>query len=153
MTPADELVLVRSLLQRHEGTGPIKNGRLMPYIDTRGNVTVGYGRNIYAVGFSELEALDLLDNDITTAIGILVSNYAWFETLSAVRQAVCVDLLFNLGPGKFAGFVQMIADFASENYAGAAREIIASKAANDAPGRYHELAQMCLTDLPLESTP
>jgi lysozyme len=135
---ADDLTALRQQLVKHEGL------KLKPYRDTKGNWTIGVGRNLTTVGISELEAMDLLDNDITTAIGILVSSYPWFEGLAPMRQRVIVDMMFNLGPGGFAQFTSLIADLSDGNFSGAAREIIASKAAMDAPSRYHTLSTMML---------
>ena len=49
----DELV---KRLKLDEGTGPVKKGRLMPYNDSEGYLTIGYGRNIHSRGISDEEA-------------------------------------------------------------------------------------------------
>ena len=52
------------MTKRHEGTGPMQNGRLMPYHDSVGKLTIGYGRNIEDTGVTPEEALYLLQNDL-----------------------------------------------------------------------------------------
>lgn len=146
MSPAD-LTALRIQLVQHEGlrkfayddaTGnPLRNGEVL-----KGNLTIGCGRNLSTVGLSELEAMDLLDNDINVSIGILTRRYPWFLTMDAVRQRVLVDLMFNLGPGRFAQFVAMLSDLSENNYGAASREILASAAAKKAPDRYNALAKM-----------
>ncbi len=82
---------LQALLQHHEGL------RLRPYTDTTGHLTIGYGRNLTDVGISLDEARALLRHDIASAERDVLEAFPWAEHLDAVRQAVLVDMCFNLG--------------------------------------------------------
>jgi lysozyme len=93
----------------HEGTGPVKRGRLMPYTDTTGHLTVGYGRNLDANGVRESEARLMLSNDLTDAIDECRAKFPWYDALDPVRQAVVAELLFNMGYPTLAKFTNTLA--------------------------------------------
>jgi len=83
--------LAKSLIKKHEGL------RLKPYRCTAGKLTIGYGRNLDDRGISLAEAEHLFENDIreaTEQAKTLVSN---FTQLSENRQAVLIDMVFNMG--------------------------------------------------------
>lgn len=88
---------LREQIIRHEGTGKIVNGRMMPYTDTTGNLSIGYGRNLRANGIRPSEAAVLLENDITDALNDCLRFIPTFDTLDTVRQAVLTELMFNMG--------------------------------------------------------
>lgn len=88
-------------LKRHEGF------RSQPYKDTKGKLTIGYGRNLDDVGISKEEALSLLDNDIDWAIEDAKSLFPTFDSLSDIRQAVLCNMAFNMGSPRLAGFRKM----------------------------------------------
>jgi lysozyme len=85
------------MLQRHEGTGPVRDGRLFPYLDTVGKWTLGWGRNITDRGISGDEALFLLQNDIEQVKRELDQALPWWTKLDDVRRDVLIDMGFNLG--------------------------------------------------------
>jgi len=101
--------------------------RFKPYTDTVGKLTIGIGRNLDDVGISAVEAYDLLDHDIDRAVHALVGRYAWFPDLDPVRQAVLVNLCFNMGPASLAKFKHTLAAIARGDYAAAARGLRNSK--------------------------
>jgi lysozyme len=101
--------------------------RLFPYQDTVGKWTIGIGRNLSDVGISAMEAYDLLDHDIDRAVLGLVARYDWFPNLDPVRQAVLVNLAFNMGAASLAKFVNTLAAVERGDYAAAARGLRASK--------------------------
>ena len=100
--------------------------RLRPYTDTVGKLTIGVGRNLSDVGISAVEAYDLLEHDIDRAVLALSARYIWFGTLDPVRQAVLVNLCFNLGIGGLRKFVNTLAAVERGDYAAAARGLQAS---------------------------
>jgi lysozyme len=100
--------------------------RLKPYKDTVGKLTIGIGRNLTDVGISTLEAYDLLDHDIDRAVYALVGRYPWFQHLDPVRQAVLVNLCFNMGAASLAKFVNTLAAVERGEYDAAARGLKAS---------------------------
>jgi lysozyme len=126
---------VAELITRHEGK------RLKPYTDTMGKLTIGIGRNLTDVGLSEDECLLLLQHDIGRAVNML-SQYQWYVRLDDVRQAAVIDLMFNLGPSRFAGFKNMIAALDRSDYKDAAAQLLDSAYALQVGQRARDLAYM-----------
>jgi lysozyme len=129
----DRQKLVDQIIQ-HEGI------KLKPYTDTVGKLTIGVGRNLTDVGLSDREAMILLDHDLDDCLHDLTQAFPWFGALDDVRQRAVVDLRFNLGAAGLQGFRNFLHCMAVADYAGAARELLNSKAATQAPFRYRELA-------------
>jgi len=128
---------LRAQLQRHEGY------RRFIYVDTVGKRSIGYGRNLDDVGIREHEAAYLLSGDITTAIQDLVTRYPWFERIDPVRQAVLVNMGFNLGATKLAGFKNTLASIERGQYGDASKRMLDSLWAAQVGQRAVELsAQM-----------
>lgn len=125
------------LLVKHEGK------RLKPYPDTAvpPKITIGIGRNLTDVGISDDEALSLLQHDIFRATNNL-SKYPWFIRLGDVRQAAVIDMMFNIGPSRFAGFKLMIAALDSGDYKEAAAQLLDSTYAKQVGQRARDLAYM-----------
>lgn len=112
---------MRQQLLEHEGL------RLKPYRDSVGKLTIGVGRNLDDVGISHEEAMLLLDHDILTHTSALVDAYPWFEGLDGIRQRAIVDLHFNLGATRLAGFRQALTAMARGDYSAAADAFADSK--------------------------
>lgn len=125
---------LRDQLLRHEGL------RLKPYRDTVGRLTVGVGRNLDDVGISHEEAMLLLEHDITRARDGCEAAFPWFVGLSPERQAVLVNMAFNLGLGGLIRFRKMLACLETGNYEGAAVEMLDSAWAVQVGKRATELA-------------
>lgn len=107
------------VLERHEGR------RARPYTDTLGNTTIGVGRNLSAVGLSEVEIALLLANDIQAAEALLDSRAAWWRQLDDVRQEALVNMAFNMGNRLFT-FRTALRLLESQDYAGAAKAFLTS---------------------------
>lgn len=112
---------VLDLIKEHEGTS------LALYRCTAGKLTVGTGRNIEDNGIREDEAGLMLANDIRECRLQLLRAYPWFTALDEVRQAACIDLIFNLGPMRLSGFVKFLAAMARSDWPRAADELRQSK--------------------------
>lgn len=111
---------VKTLIEQHEGR------RRKPYKCTAGKTSIGIGRNLDDVGLSDDEIDYLFANDLKRAHAE-ASKYPWFAELSEVRQAAIVDMIFNLGPSRFAGFRNFIQAMSQKDYVWAAAELVASK--------------------------
>lgn len=74
------------------------------YVDTMRNVTIGTGRNLSAVGISADEDALMLSNDIKRAEDSLDASYPWWRGLPHGPARVMANLMFNMGPGRFATF-------------------------------------------------
>lgn len=119
--------LLIAQLKVHEGTGPIKNGRLMPYKDSVGKLSIGYGRNLDANGVRVVEATFMLDNDLDDAIRTCHEVLPFFEHLDTVRQAVVSELMFNMGWGTLKEFVNTLRAIERHDFVAAATGLRNSK--------------------------
>lgn len=71
--------------------------RLLPYRDTVGKLTIGYGRNLDDRGITKDEAESMLQTDAVLALkdaSLLLTN---FHALRDARQNVLAEMVFNLG--------------------------------------------------------
>ncbi len=131
---------LRAQLIRHEGE------RLKPYLDTVGKLTIGVGRNLDDVGITADESAYLLSGDIDRATRGLFARYpTWFPTLDPVRQSVLVNMAFNLGLARLAGFTRTLACVAGGQYGDAADAMRQSKWATQVKGRAVELSEQMRT--------
>jgi lysozyme len=133
MTPSDFSIL-REAVQNDEGL------RLLPYLDTAGKITIGYGRNLSDVGITKGEALQLLDNDLTNAIATLTRAHPGVQALDPVRQIVLVNMAFNMGVPRLSTFQQMWAAVERGDFEAAAEEMIKSTWATQVGARATRLA-------------
>jgi len=130
---------IKQMLKRHEGL------RLKPYRDTVGKLTIGYGRNLEDDGISLEEAELMLENDLDRAVKAARDVVAGFDELDEVRQAVLVDMAFNLGRAGLASFQKMRAALALGDFERAAAEMLDSLWARQVGRRARELAEMMRT--------
>ncbi len=131
-------LLARKLIKEHEGL------RLKPYECTAGKLSIGYGRNLDDNGISEVEANALLDNDLDSVCVRLESQDFW-PSLCAARQAVLIDMCFNLGWPRLSGFRKMLGYVRLADYQAASREMLDSKWARQVGRRAEKLAKIMRT--------
>jgi lysozyme len=129
----------KARLKLHEGL------RLKPYKDTVGKLTIGYGRNLTDRGLTEVEAEFLLDNDIKGHSEELVKALPWLVDLDPARQAVLVDMAFNLGVPGLLKFKNTLRAVREGRFEDAAKGMLASKWARQVKGRAVRLAQVMKT--------
>jgi len=137
-------------LKFHEGL------RLTAYKDTTGHLTVGIGHNLETnpvktvigrnIGkgesITETEAVQLLTEDVqffTTKVRKHIKSY---NQLSHVRQAVLVDMCFNMGISGLLKFKNMLKAMEREDYKQAAAEMLDSRWARQVGSRSKRLALM-----------
>ena len=126
---------ITDLLLIHEGE------RLKPYTDTAGKITIGVGHNLTDKGITASESRMLLAGDIADAQQD-ARTFPWFAPLDLVRQAVVLDMLFNLGLERFRGFVKFRSAMEAQDYIQASAEILNSHIAEK---RAEDLAAMMQT--------
>ena len=114
------------LIKHHEGL------RLRPYRCTADKLTIGYGRNIQDSGISRDEAEQLLLNDLDECRRVLVHQLPYWGRLGKVRQAVLLNMCFNLGWPRLSKFRNMFNALALEDYSLAGAEMMDSRWANRA---------------------
>ena len=120
-------------LKRHEGL------RLYVYDDAtgreirkgsrvQGHPTIGVGRLLTSArGLSTIEIEMLLENDIEVVVDELNRNIPWWTDLNEARQAVMVNLCFNLGWPRLSLFENMLDAAEKGNWDRAADELMDSK--------------------------
>lgn len=127
--------LAAELIKKHEGL------RLLPYKCTAGKLTIGYGRNLEDNGISQYEAEEMLNNDIQRCYSQLVKLHCW-NKLDEVRQAVLLDMCYNLGIVRLKNFKKMLGALEVGAYNRAAAEMLNSKWAAQVKSRATELAKI-----------
>lgn len=138
-------------LKRHEGL------KLEAYRCPAGALTVGYGHNcdvwpvlgVNRVGdtISRSMAEELLLEDVTGIAEDLDFLWPWWREMEEPRQAVLLNMAFNLGSPKLKTFKRMIGALKVGDYPRAGTEMLDSNWAKQVKGRATELArQMVLGD-------
>lgn len=120
--------------------------RLKPYLCTSQKTTIGVGRNLDDVGITEAEAQMLLEHDILRCCEDLDRAMPWWRDLSEARQRVCVDIVFNLGLGRWLGFKKCISALQEEDWDEAAAQLLDSRYARQVGQRAERLAQALIDD-------
>lgn len=117
------------------------------YQDSEGFWSIGVGRLIdkrLGGGLTEEEGAYLLENDIKKA-QFFASIYSWYGMLDEVRQNAIVNMMFNLGPGKFDKFKKMTAAIELKDWREAAAQMLDSVWAKQVGARAERLATMMTT--------
>jgi lysozyme len=132
-------VSVDRLIKLHEGFSR------KPYRCPAGRITIGYGRNLEANGISAAEAEVLLRNDINRCAEELKQKLPWVSELDPVRQAVLLDMCYNLGITGLCGFTATLLAIREGDYETAAVRMLDSKWATQVKTRATRLAAMMRT--------
>lgn len=122
-------------LKEHEGK-VVVGGRHRAYKDTKGILTLGYGRNIEDSGISEGEAEILLCNDIADREAKLRHLIPFWFALSENRQRILCEMAFQLGVQGLLGFKNFLSACANQDWQKAEKEGLDSLwARSDSPAR------------------
>ena len=138
-------------LTRHEGlrltvyddaTGkPVAKGDTL-----QGNPTIGVGRLLTeGRGLTTIEVEMLLENDVEVVVDDLNRNVPWWNELNDARQAVLINLCFNMGWPRLSLFEKMLAALESGDMETAADEMIDSRWFTQAGLRGLELSEQLRT--------
>lgn len=133
---------LRELVEKHEGRVP------HAYQDSLGYWTIGVGHLIDKRRGGKLpeHIVDaLLDHDIAMAGKELFHALPWTESLDEVRQAVLIDMAFNLGLGGLLKFKETLRYVEAGEYANASVEMLDGPWARQVGVRATELSQMMRT--------
>ena len=120
--------------------------KLKAYQDTEGVWTIGYGTNLQELQIGEDLAQEWLELKLRDALSY-ATTYPWFAGLSPERQMVIVDMVYNLGPNRFDGFIKFKAALQARDFRQAAKEMLDSKWASQVKGRAGRLAKTMETGL------
>jgi len=118
------------------------------YQDSLGFWTIGVGHLIDAHKGGRLpeHIIDaLLDHDINEHTQELFARLPWVKDIDPPRQAVLVNMAFNLGVSGLLGFTNTLAFVRSKDYERAADNMLDSKWAKQVGQRADRLAQQMRT--------
>lgn len=135
------MTLALDLIKKHEGF------RGMPYEDSEGYLTIGYGTKL---PLNEREGELLLRARMTDnrdELRLLFRNY---DALDETRQSVLQDIHYNVGFSGLRGFKKMRRAVESGDFAAAAHEMLDSKWAKQVHGRALLLAALMQTGTAVE---
>lgn len=104
--------------------------RLIPYLDHKGNWTVGVGHKLIAP-ISKSVSDALFRDDLIEAYDDAFVLVPDLHTHSLERQSVLVEMAFNLGRSGLKGFKKMLVAFQERKYDMASDEIVDSAAWRD----------------------
>ena len=124
-------------LRRDEGV------RHTPYLDSKGILTVGVGRNLRDVPFSDDEINLMLVNDIKDKMKQL-SAFNWYNELDEVRKAAVTNWAFNVGVHGLLNFPHAVAAIARKDWATVNSEMLDSQWARQVGDRANRLALQML---------
>jgi len=137
-------------LKRHEGF------RKHVYKCTAGHDTIGFGYNLPAnplaltpfeikgyrqTGINANIAEYLLLRHVEQIESTLIKKFTWFKSLNEARQAVLINMAFNMGLAGLFSFKYTLRMIESGDYEGAAKGMLQSKWAAQVKGRAIELAE------------
>lgn len=129
---------IRERTKRFEGLS------LVPYKCPVGEDTIGYG-HLIKNGITQAGAEVLLDEDLKAAYRAARGNFAWFSKLNGPRQAVIIDMIFNIGLTRLYGFKKMRAAIEAGDFETAAKEMLDSKYARQVAYRARLNAEILKT--------
>lgn len=101
-----------------------------PGMQLRGNLTIGVGYNLHR-GITAKISEVMLEESIMEAILNLLNIFPSFSTYSEGRRVALIDMMFNLGVGRFGGFKRMIKAIQGGDWKEAAKECLDSYYADD----------------------
>ena len=126
---------LRSSVRRHEGW------RNKAYQDSEGIWTIGYGRNLQELVITKEQGEKWLEEDLRVA-RLASKRFPEFTLMNPVRQDVFIEMVFNMGPSRVAGFRNMLAAIREGDWNDAADEMLDSKWARQVGRRAVRLAQI-----------
>jgi lysozyme len=97
--------------------------KLKLYKCTAGKWTIGVGRNLEDRGITKEEAMVLLENDLALAEKDARALFPNFDALTDNRRAVLINMSFNLGLSRLAGFKKFRKAVEAGDYPTAAAEM------------------------------
>ena len=116
----------KQLIKIHEGSNVV-GGKHVPYRDSQGHQTIGYGHLIkpgdnFGGSISKARANRLFDKDFNQHLEYAKSAPGW-ENATAQQKAALVDLTFNMGAGWWNQFPLFSEAMEAGNYERAGREL------------------------------
>lgn len=117
-----------------------------PY-DDRGNLTVGFGRNLTSNPLTKAEGAYLMQKPVSDLERDLDRLLPWWRNLNDVRQEVLANMCYNLGIKTLSAFTRMLFAAKIGDFALAAYEMRNSTWARQVGRRAERLAHEMETGL------
>lgn len=127
------------MLRQQEGV------RRFPYFCPANQLTVGAGRNIQAIPFSDDEIDLMLANDIHRVTNELNNTFSWFSELSQARSDAMICIGYNLGLNRLLLFKRALFSMSQGKWSDAAYHFMDSKWAKQVPARAQMLTRIIKT--------
>lgn len=119
--------------------------RRHPYRDSVGKLTIGVGHNLDDKPISDRAVRVILEDDVSDATRELFNALPWTRDLDEARQAVLINMSFNLGIGGLLQFKKTLAAIKEQRWLDAGREMMDSKWAMQVGPRAHRLRKQIET--------
>ena len=139
-------------LMRHEGAKRAPDGSHVAYRCPAGALTIGYGHNLDANPLEGLDALSVISEareiliaDAAVFAAALDEEIPWWRRLNAPRQAVLLDMAFNMGAEGLMSFRRTLRAVREQRWKDARDGMLASKWAGQVGRRASELAEQMMT--------
>lgn len=123
---------IEQLLSEDEG----RTGKM--YKDSKGIWTVGVGHNMEDGELSEAVISMIFQEDLRDTRRDAM-KFSWFEELNEPRQAVILNMIFNMGLPRFSGFKNTIDLIRQGLYQSAADEMLRGSAPDGKSKWYHDV--------------
>lgn len=112
------------------------------YKDSEGIWTIGVGHNLEANGLCPAAIRVQLNYDILVAEASADTVWPGWRGMTDNRQRVFLNMAFNMGPKRLAGFVKFLAALKADDYFTASEEMLDSTWAHQVGPRALRLAKM-----------
>ena len=141
-------------LMRREGAKRAPDGSHVAYRCPAGALTIGYGHNLDANPIEGLDALSVISEarareiliaDAAVFAAALDEEIPWWRRLNAPRQAVLLDMAFNMGAEGLLKFGNTLRAAREMRWKDARDGMLASKWAGQVGRRASELAEQMMT--------
>jgi len=123
--------------------------RKVAYLDTRGNPTIGVGHTGPEVHLGLIWDDEMIDKTLDADIAAkrVEVEYAlpWFKNLNEPRQAVLLQMAFQMGTKGLLGFPNTLAAVHDGRWMDAANGMLASRWYQQTPHRVDRLARQMAT--------
>ena len=126
--------LLLESIRKHEGLS------LLPYEDTEGHLTIGFGHNLDS-GITIQQAYLLLESDLEICMTELDKGFPGWREHPEHVQNVLIEMQFNLGRPRLSKFKKMWTALSNDDYETAAKEMLDSKWAEQVGHRAETLAK------------
>lgn len=126
--------LLLESIRAHEGLS------LLPYEDTEGHLTIGFGHNLDS-GITIQQAYQLLESDLEICMTELDKGFSGWREHPEHVQNVLIEMQFNLGRPRLSNFKKMWAALKNDDYESAAKEMLDSLWARQVGHRAATLAK------------